>query len=334
MAGVSKHAVPSLRSNPLRVLVCEFVTGGGMRGEALPASLAREGAMMRDALVNDLMDLPIGDLEVIVTHDDRLPDPRYHVDETIREGDDVWALWSSMARDCEVVWPIAPETGGLLSRLTAMFGEVENFLIGPDRETIEIASSKFRTAERLRTAGVPTPSVWRAGERPEGEPGPFVLKPDDGAGCEDTRLVEQAPDDVPAGHVLQSYVPGEAASLTILRDAGRTRLLTVNCQHVAIEDGAFRFLGLTVAAFDDPDGRFAALASAVGDALPGLDGLFGIDLALTPEGPVVIEVNPRLTTAYCGLREAIGFNPLVLVSPFATRDHVPEPRIRPVEIAL
>ena len=42
----------------MRVLVCEFVTGGGMRGELLPASLAREGAMMRDALLRDLAELP------------------------------------------------------------------------------------------------------------------------------------------------------------------------------------------------------------------------------------------------------------------------------------
>ena len=42
----------------LRLFVCEFVTGGGLAGAPLPASLAREGDMMLRALVKDLAGLP------------------------------------------------------------------------------------------------------------------------------------------------------------------------------------------------------------------------------------------------------------------------------------
>ena len=48
--------------------------------------------------------------------------------------------------------------------------------------------------------------------------------------------------------------------------------------------------------------RLARQASA---SLPAATGFFGMDLVLGPEGPesdVVIEVNPRLTTSYLGLR--------------------------------
>ena len=55
----------------MRVLVCEFVTGGGLAGAVLPASLAREGDMMLQSLVKDLADLP--DITVVVTRDGRLP---------------------------------------------------------------------------------------------------------------------------------------------------------------------------------------------------------------------------------------------------------------------
>jgi predicted ATP-grasp superfamily ATP-dependent carboligase len=39
----------------------------------------------------------------------------------------------------------------------------------------------------------------------------------------------------------------------------------------------------------------------------------GIDLVDTDEGPVVLEVNPRLTTSYVGLADTIGTNPAGLV---------------------
>jgi len=41
------------------------------------------------------------------------------------------------------------------------------------------------------------------------------------------------------------------------------------------------------------------------NALPGLRGYIGVDLVLTESDAVVIEVNPRLTTSYLGLRSAL-----------------------------
>ncbi len=53
----------------------------------------------------------------------------------------------------------------------------------------------------------------------------------------------------------------------------------------------------------------AGLAQRVAHAIPGLRGFAGIDLVWHPErGPVVIEVNPRVTCAYVGLSAALGRN--------------------------
>ena len=54
-------------------------------------------------------------------------------------------------------------------------------------------------------------------------------------------------------------------------------------------------------------------AQRIAEALPGLWGYVGVDLVLSAAGPMVLEVNPRLTTSYAGLREAIGANPAAFV---------------------
>ena len=55
--------------------------------------------------------------------------------------------------------------------------------------------------------------------------------------------------------------------------------------------------------------RLHTLALDVKRALPGLRGFVGIDLVWHAErGPVVIEVNPRVTSAYVGLSAALGRN--------------------------
>ncbi|HEU5303158.1 MAG TPA: ATP-grasp domain-containing protein, partial [Gemmatimonadales bacterium] len=42
-------------------------------------------------------------------------------------------------------------------------------------------------------------------------------------------------------------------------------------------------------------------------------GYVGVDLILTRHGPAVLEINPRLTTSYCGLRQAVGVNTAAVV---------------------
>jgi predicted ATP-grasp superfamily ATP-dependent carboligase len=59
----------------------------------------------------------------------------------------------------------------------------------------------------------------------------------------------------------------------------------------------------------------------VAKAIPGLRGFVGIDLVWHPRcGPVVIEVNPRVTCAYVGLSASLGRN----LAAELLRDHAVE----------
>lgn len=299
----------------MRVFLCEFVTAGGLRGEPLPASLAREGRMMRDAMLADLREV-LG-LSVATTVDDRLAAPEGVDARPVGAGDDPWTLWRALAAEADVAWIVAPETDGALFCLATLCEDAGARVLGPTPSAIALTTSKRETARRLADARIATPETYPLGALPKGLAGPFVSKPDDGAGCDDTRLWEQRPAALPGDHVIQPYVHGVAASLTALGAGGGARLLAGNRQHITLSEGLFGFEGLAVGALDDEDGSLAELADAVARAIPGLDGLFGIDVVLTDDGPVVIEVNPRVTTAYAGLRRALGVNPLRLLPPFA-----------------
>lgn len=317
----------------MRVFVLEYVTGGGLRGEALPASLAAEAALIRDAMLRDLADLPSAP-EVVTTCDERLPLPGAH---RVAPSTDAWALWRRLAASAHVVWPVAPETGGILADLVRMLAATGARVLASTPDAIAIAASKSETARRLARAGIRHVPTYRLADAPA-IAGACVTKPDDGAGCEGARLwragapvAPEPADDL----ILQPWIEGEAASLTVLAGEGKARLLAANRQHVEVRDGHIVLAGLTVGALADGDARLAALATAVARALPGLSGIFGIDLILTADGPVVVEVNPRLTTAYAGLRAALGINPATLLAPFATpAPPLPAPAGRPVGLAF
>jgi tyramine---L-glutamate ligase len=98
--------------------------------------------------------------------------------------------------------------------------------------------------------------------------------------------------------------------------------LSVNRQHLRIDAaGALSYEGVEVNVLPLARPRGAAkgagpqaaalqmLATRVGQCLPGLRGFVGIDLVWHAQrGPVLIEVNPRVTCAYVGLSQALGRN--------------------------
>jgi predicted ATP-grasp superfamily ATP-dependent carboligase len=50
------------------------------------------------------------------------------------------------------------------------------------------------------------------------------------------------------------------------------------------------------------------IAEKVAESFPGLRGYVGVDFVLTQHKAFVVDVNPRLTTSYVGLRRIAGFN--------------------------
>ena len=307
----------------MRLFVCEFVTGGGMADKHMRSSLSAEGDLMLRSLVKDLADL--GGIDLVLSRDARLAADGLGADIVwVGEGEDPWPIWSRLIDDADALWPIAPETDGSLARLSQMAVTAGRVLIGSSPVAIQIAASKSATAKRLvqcEIPAVPTVRLSASGIEALGvlQHG-RVVKPDDGAGAEATRLIERRSDvaalsrQEDAGRfVLQPFVSGDGASVSVVRRGAKVEVLSCNRQHVHIENGSFHYLGWEVGGMEALRPQLEPIAHAVSDAVPGLSGYFGIDFIVSHDGPLVLEVNPRLTTTYAALRESVGRNPAALV---------------------
>ena len=304
----------------MRIFVYEFITGGGLVDRPLPRSLAHEGELMVRAVVRDLRDVP--GIEVIVTRDLRAeplpPGVEVHVP---RDAGEARRLFGHCVGTSHATWIIAPETDGVLERLSADVQGRGGRLLGSRPAAIAVAASKTRTAAALARLGVPIVPVFDPAGAVPPFAGPAVVKPDDGAGCTDTRVhadVETALIDWDARgrnprSVLQPFVEGEAASLSLLVRDAHAVILGVNRQHVTRHGGLLQFHGCSVNGLASWQAPLASLAQSIAEALPDLWGYVGVDLILSDAGAMVLEVNPRLTTSYVGLRESLGVNPAAWV---------------------
>ncbi len=303
-----------------RVFVYEVLSGGG----EVNAELLAMGQAMRDAIVADLVALKDYDVSV-ATCSLACPVPQAAAPVLARPSEAPFDFVARHADTHHFTWVVAPETDELLSRLQQ--GVDPARWLGCDGAAIRLASGKRRTLLALADAGVTTPLAFEHAP----ETTRWVVKPDDGAGAQGTRLhtsFEAASEDWSqrsrAGRpmAIEPWVEGAALSLSLMCGPGHSELLSINRQRLRIEaDGVLAYDGVEVNALPLTRRRGAtpgaepraaelrALAARVGRCMPGLRGYVGIDLVWHAQrGPVVIEVNPRVTCAYVGLSQALGRN--------------------------
>jgi len=298
-----------------RVFLYEHLSGAAPAGAAAATvdPLLGEGLAMRDALLADLLRAGGWQVSVAAGGGGELDAPFAAARAVARRpGETVFDFVAREAAAHTLCWVIAPETDGLLARFRE---QVENTRwLGCDAASIATGSSKRATLQSLAAAGVVTPRAFdeTASRR-------FVVKPDDGAGTLATRqhrslAVAQADQRgrQAAGldAVLEPWVDGEPLSLSLLCRARSVELLSVNRQRIDVDaDGVVNFIDVQANAFAPDDPRvqqLLAVAQQVVVALPGLRGFVGIDLVWhAQQGPVVIEVNPRVTSAYGGVSQGL-----------------------------
>lgn len=303
----------------MHIFVYEWATGGGLVDEPgpLPASLVREGAAMVAALISDLQ--RIADCNVTAFRDPRIVQLSYGCCEIVD-------VLSSLAHDeefehyaalADATLLIAPEFDGILLKLARRATAVGGRLFSPSPEFVRMTADKHRTCEFLRAAGVRTPQgalLEPDDPLPHDFFYPAVVKPVDGAGSQDTYFVRAAYDIPPAyawRRRIERFVPGMAASAAVVCGPDR-RIVLEPCRQRISEDGRLRYLGGELPLTSGLAERARNLAERAIGVLPPAVGYVGVDLVLghDPNGTedYVIEVNPRLTTSYVGLRAAARTN--------------------------
>jgi predicted ATP-grasp superfamily ATP-dependent carboligase len=270
---------------------------------------------MRDGLVADLLRVPGMAVTCAGCRPTGLPQTWLR-SVTPDESETPFDFVRRQALQHDLCWIVAPETDGVLARLHATVGDAR--WIGCSAEAIRIASSKHTTLLALRARGIATPLDFAADH-----PGRWIVKPDDGAGALDTRVHAGRASAcmdlykrICAGRraTLEPFIEGEALSISALAGPSRIEAIAFNRQQLSLDGAGFMHdLGVrhdTIDARHDPRAaRLHALAHGVAQALPGMRGFVGMDLVWHAQrGPVVIEVNPRVTCAYVGLSTRLGRN--------------------------
>ena len=302
----------------MRVFIYEYICGGGLAGRPLPESLAREGWAMLASIVEDFA--RVEGCEVVTTLDERLAERRLATRFVERLGGDAESerrTIERLAADCDWTLLIAPESDGILFNRVRWVEESGGRLLGPSSAVVAIAADKLVCGQMLGQAGVPAVSgriVCLVDGLLDDCNFPAVLKPRDGAGSQSTFLVpnaaaasrvlrEAAAEGLTGDGLLQAFLPGRPASVSFLVGAAGACPLLAGEQLLS-DDGRFRYRGGRLPLPPPAATRAVTLAAHAVAAVPRLAGFVGVDIVLGDDAAddCVIELNPRLTTSYVGVR--------------------------------
>jgi tyramine---L-glutamate ligase len=305
------------------MFVYEYFTGGGTYSDPTATGaelcLVGEGAAMVTALACDFQAIP--GTEVVVLRDARLPDWPVVAATTIiiHNAQQERDAFAELAHQCDAMVIIAPEQNRALLERTRWAESVGARLLCPDSEFVAIAGDKNQTAGLLSRHGVPVPTgiAFQPGTPlPSGFLYPAVLKPAEGAGSVGVQRLDgpASPYDprlLGSSARLETWCPGIPASVAALCGPDGLQTLPPCLQRLS-EDGSFKYLGGSAPIEASLAQRATRLAQAALACMPATQGYVGIDLVLGAaedgSADVVVEINPRLTTSYVGLRQLLKTN--------------------------
>jgi predicted ATP-grasp superfamily ATP-dependent carboligase len=323
----------------MRVFVYEYLCGAAMGGSP-PSSLLTEGWAMLRAVLEDFARCP--NVKTVTLIDPVLSSglQTFNIDARFLQPGTEERTFRALAAECDRTLVIAPEFDNILAERCCWVEQAGGHLLGPSSASVRLTADKLTLARHWQVYGIPTPAAIEALAPLTSRDFsyPLVCKPRYGAGSQATFLVrdeqelERAILQVeaegwPGPLILQPYVPGIAVSVSFLAGAERMFSLPAVRQDLS-DDGRFHYRGGGLPLPRDLDRRARGLAEKAVRTVPGLFGYFGVDLvlgaAVDGSADSVIEINPRLTTSYIGLRQLGHFNLAQALLALVTRTPLPD----------
>ena len=241
----------------MKILVFEWLVGGGIAGEAaIPSSdpFLVQGAGMYGAILDDCLKLgaevlspldpqytqAIDNFEILRRHDN------FHGSQ-INTARDLEPVLQSLAQQADHIFLIAPECDGILTRCLQWLDGFQSKLVCGPQNLIKIFADKNCTQLMLRSEGIAIPHgislrpeslvggvSWALGkfiELNEALSWPLVVKPPGGAGgdgiqlCHTLEQLETAVASIDEAFRAERYIAGVSVSVSIVRNQHETRLL-------------------------------------------------------------------------------------------------------------
>ncbi|MFX1259295.1 MAG: ATP-grasp domain-containing protein [Promethearchaeota archaeon] len=324
-----------------KIFIFEFVSGGGFSQVEIPISLFCEGYGMLRSIIADFKSL---NFEISTLLDYRGISYKNFLKadiiKRVKANEDYLIKFKEEVKKSEYCFIIAPEFSGILYNLTKIVKDNNKKILSEDLDGIKLGTSKLETYEFFKACKVNTPSTFLISKKKKNFNldsliqkfkqlnCPIIIKPEDGVGAENlfyfenekqiTKFFKDSNErlDIKRNYILQEFIEGRDLSISLIGTSNNPIVLSINTQHLNIKNinRESEYLGGS-----SPAENYEEIIEDLAKNLENLDlskfsSYYGIDFIRKANKSIYfIEINPRLTTSYIGIRNIIDYNPAELI---------------------
>jgi tyramine---L-glutamate ligase len=330
----------------LNLLIFECFSGGGHADQKLSSSILSEAyGMLRTA---------VSDFRMAGHNVTTLLDSRLVALDAPMEANKVIAVCTKnqfedkieeFSGKVDAVYVIAPESNQVLEGLLQKVNDSGGMSLNCEVDSVKTVSNKITAHEVLKKSGVKVPDTvfLDTNEKLENIRNiireleyPLLFKPADGTSCGGLSVIQNE-NQIPQGakrvrqestskqFLAQRLIKGKTASACVLSSGDKAVALSVNKQLVTLASpkGESKYFGGEVPFNHKLEKCALKVAEKAVEAVKGLRGYVGVDMLLTDEEAIVIEINPRLTVSYVGLQKVATLNMSNAIIDAVTKRKIP-----------
>ncbi len=318
------------------IFIFEFISGGGLNKVNIPTSLFCEGFGMLRSII---MDFKAIDCEIHTMLDSRV----FFLSEflladnikKVNSFDNYITIFKNCVNKCKYTFVIAPETSKILYNLTKIVKKHDRIILSTNLRGINYGTSKISTYKIFKKKKILTPKTYIIPlknnkldlnfilHKFRELKCPIVIKPDDGVGAESIHYFENEPQileflmnynvktEKRRKFLLQEFIEGKDLSISLIGTPQLNTnpiILSVNSQYIDIKSLKSEYIGgyTPIENYNDVIEKLMVITRKLNNL--NIEGYFGIDFIENKNSFNFIEINPRLTTSYIGLRNILNFN--------------------------
>ena len=195
---------------------------------------------------------------------------------------------------------IAPETNNLSSKIYSLVSQ-NHKVLGSNISSLNTFSSKTKMLTKLRRLNLPIVENYKLNLNYKGK---IIFKPDTSAGSENTFVTSKNNYEEKKGFLVQKFYNGKKGSFLMLCKNGKSKVICCNEQLLNLKKEKIQQVGCIMGGLEKNRNEIEILANRISKNFKGLFGIVGVDIVIENKKWLIIEINPRFTSAYSGLNKS------------------------------
>ncbi len=195
---------------------------------------------------------------------------------------------------------IAPETKKLSIKLHSSIPKKFD-VMSSTKTILKTFASKTETINILEQLNIPTVNFYKSKTQNEEK---VIIKPNYGAGSDKIFIRKNNFLNIDKNYIVQRFYKGTKGSFLMLCKSGESKVVCCNEQILEHTSNKIRQIGCIMGGLEDHRDEIEALANKLCKKFKGLFGLIGVDIVREGGKWLILEINSRFTSSYCGLEKS------------------------------